>query len=574
MTDSYASWWHETDPRGTGIALVLSLEAIAQRGAARLCKHERFGHVWIRDESLIEVECDAARRELTTHLPLMARPARRARVLVLGGGDGAIPTTLLEHGVDTVGETLLVDHADLLALAADARALPEDGRFRSRPGGDAVEVSQVIQDAGPFDLVIVDSLPGDRASIDALTDALLGCLAPSADVAIRDAPLLARQGGRWLGDGHALARALRDRLPRGRLVSAVAPTPFQRGGFHAFLFFSSDGQGLTAPLRDWCGRHYNPAVHRGATALPRWWPTVDDPRLEAAVNGDDPRTWWHEHTEISGITQALHMRPTLDTASAFQSIEVHEHPHFGTVLSLDRTVQVSSADEAIYHEMAAHVPLLARRFENASVLIIGGGDGGMLREVLRHDFVRRAVMVEIDPLVIEVSNRHMRIEGDYGDPRVQLVTDDGAAWLPDAHRRGEQFDLVIIDATDSTGPSSTLWNETFYGHVAGVLKKDGLCLDSDIAIPSLDGGLRFSRDPCPLGILDLVRSRRPFAAAECYYSRIPLFPAGYFAFFLYSQGGGSCASPQRDFVGRHYTPEVHRAAFALPRWWKESLDAL
>lgn len=573
MSESFASWWHESDPRGTGIVLVLSLEELARRGRVRLCDHERFGRVWIRDESLLEVECDAARRELMTQVPLMARPARRARALVIGGGDGAIPTALLAHGGDVVGEVLLIDDADLLALAAEAHTLPQDGRFRVR-AADVPAVPFAIRDGGLFDLVIVDSLPDDAASSHAITDALLRCLAPAADVAMRDAPLLTRQGARWQGNGHAFARALRDMRPNGRLVSAAAPTPFQRGGFHALLFFSVDGHDLAEPVREGSGRHYDSAVHRGCTALPPWWPSIDERRLELGQNGGDPRLWWHEATRESGITQALSMRRTVDVPSAFQSIEVSEHPQFGTVLALDGTVQLSSADEAIYHEMAAHVPLLARRFDDASVLIIGGGDGGILREVLRHAFVRRAVMVEIDPAVIEISKRHVKLESGHADPRAEVVTGDGAGWLPEAHRRGERFDVVIIDATDSTGPSSTLWNESFYGHVAGVLKEGGLCLDSDIAIPSLDGELRFSRDPCPLGILDLVRTRRPFSAAECYYTRVPLYPGGYFAFFLYSQGGRSCASPERDFVGSHYTSAVHRAAFALPRWWREKLDAL
>jgi spermidine synthase len=500
----------------------------------------------------------------------MARPARRARVLVVGGGDGAIPTTLLEHGAETVAEVVLVDQAGLLTLASEAHALPDDSRFRTQAVGAPAEAAQAIRAAGLFDLVIVDQLPDDPA----MGRAILGCLAPTADVAIREAPLLAAKGAYWQGNGHELARVLRDALPTGRLACAAAPTPFQRGGFHAVLLFSVDGHELSAPVREWRGRHYDPAVHRAAMALPPWWPTVDDDRLEAGDESDDARTWWHEDTREAGITQALRMQRTVDAPSPHQSIEVHEHPRFGTVLTLDGTVQLSTADEAIYHEMAAHVPLLSRPFETASVLIIGGGDGGLLREVLRHDFVRRAVMVELDPAVIEVSNRHIGVEGDYGDPRVELVTDDAANWLPEAHRRGELFDVVLIDATDSTGPSSTLWNDRFYGHVAGVLKEGGLCLDSDIAIPSRDGGLRFSRDPCPLGIFDLIRARRPFAATECYYTRSPLYPGGYFAFFLHSQNDRSSASPARELVGRHYTPTVHRAAFALPRWWREILDAL
>ena len=316
------------------------------------------------------------------------------------------------------------------------------------------------------------------------------------------------------------------------------------------------------------------AGHRAAFALPAWWPDVDAPRLEAGEPLGDSRRWWHEETHGTGITQALALRPTFALQSSFQSIEVHEHPRCGAVLTIDGTVQLSEADDVIYNEMAAHVPLLSRPFDAASVLIIGGGDGGVLREVLRHDFVRRVVMVELDAAVVEVSRRHVRIDGDYDDPRVELVIDDGARWVPEAARRGERFDVVVIDAADSTRPPAVLWKASFYEQLAGVLKDSGVCVDSDIAVPSRAGELRFSRDPCPFSIFDVVRSRTPFAAAECYHTRIPLYPGGYFAFFLYSKSPTCSAEPCREFFGRHYTPAVHRAAFALPAWWKRTLDEL
>jgi spermidine synthase len=560
---AYSTWWHEADPDGSGIVPVLELDEVASHGTARLCAHARFGRGWIVDDSLLEIECDAARRELLAHVPLAARPPRRARVLVVGGGDGAIPGSLLEHDAEAVGELVLVDEPDLVSLAYETHGLPQDARLV------VLEVA-AIREAGRFDLVIVDRLPGAPG----LVEVIARCLGDHADVAIRDAPLLTVRGARWLGNEHELARLLRDRAPAGRLVRAVAPSPFPRGGFHAFFFFAADGRDLSEPVRPWIGRHYDEAVHRAAFALPAWWPDVDAPRLEAGEPLGDSRRWWHEETHGTGITQALALRPTFALQSSFQSIEVHEHPRCGAVLTIDGTVQLSEADDVIYNEMAAHVPLLSRPFDAASVLIIGGGDGGVLREVLRHDFVRRVVMVELDAAVVEVSRRHVRIDGDYDDPRVELVIDDGARWVPEAARRGERFDVVVIDAADSTRPPAVLWKASFYEQLAGVLKDSGVCVDSDIAVPSRAGELRFSRDPCPFSIFDVVRSRTPFAAAECYHTRIPLYPGGYFAFFLYSKSPTCSAEPCREFFGRHYTPAVHRAAFALPAWWRRTLDEL
>src|SRR5262245_24789073 len=158
-----------------------------------------------------------------------------------------------------------------------------------------------------------------------------------------------------------------------------------------------------------------------------------------------------------GLTQALDQRLVHRETTPFQTIEVHDHAAFGRVLVLDGTVQVSQADEFVYHEMAVHVGLLGRRRQQARVLVVGGGDGGIVREALRHPFVERVVMVEIDRRVVEVSNRFLGVQGDYADPRVTLLYDDGLAYMRAAARVGERFELIVIDATDSTAPSKFLW---------------------------------------------------------------------------------------------------------------------
>ena len=284
-----------------------------------------------------------------------------------------------------------------------------------------------------------------------------------------------------------------------------------------------------------------------------------------------PSDWWHESTYGSGITQALDLTTRHEERSAFQEIGVYDHPVYGRVLTLDGTVQISQADDFIYHEMAAHVPLLGRAWQNARVLIIGGGDGGMLREVLRHDFVREVVMVEIDRRVIELSNEHIGLQGDYADPRVTLIIDDAVRYVADTARSDKRFDVVLIDATDSTGPTKVLLTRPFYHDLHTLLSPEGAVIDSDILLVGNDGG-RLSRDPCDFSIYDIIRSGL-FARVEGYGARVPLYPGGPFAFFLYSKDGHSFRTPVARWQGRYYDADLHAAAFALPTWWRKLIPS-
>ena len=282
------------------------------------------------------------------------------------------------------------------------------------------------------------------------------------------------------------------------------------------------------------------------------------------MSSDAALARWYEQTRGMGVTQALDQRLLHRETTRFQEIEVHDHAAFGRVLVLDGTVQVSQADEFVYHEMAVHVALLGRRRGRARVLIVGGGDGGIVREVLRHPFVERVVMVEIDERVVDVSNRFLGVQGDYADPRVSLLFDDGLAYMKRAARAGERFELIVIDATDSTSPSKFLWTDSFYTDVVAGLADDGVAVDSDIIVQGRDGA-RLSREPCELSIVDIMRSGRFFGRVEAYQARIPLYPGG-FIFFLCSKDDWSYHEPRADFIGRYYNPRLHRGAFALPTW--------
>ena len=139
---------------------------------------------------------------------------------------------------------------------------------------------------------------------------------------------------------------------------------------------------------------------------------------------------------------------------------IRDSPCFGRVLALDGVVQTTEADEFIYHEMMAHVPLLAHG-QATEVLIIGGGDGGMLREVVRHPNVKRVVQVEIDQAVIEMSERFLpqHSRGAFQDPRVEIVIADGLQFVQETALR---FDVIISDSTDPVGPGEALFTKGFY----------------------------------------------------------------------------------------------------------------
>src|SRR5262249_47065649 len=220
------------------------------------------------------------------------------------------------------------------------------------------------------------------------------------------------------------------------------------------------------------------------------------------------------------------------------------------VLTLDGTVQASHADERIYHELAVHVPLLAKPRTTATVLIVGGGDGGILREVLQHRCVTQVVMVEIDPRVIAVSDRYLGIQGDYHDPRVTVVLGDAAVYLHEAAGRGETFDLIVVDATDSTTPSFSLWTDSFFADLAACTARDGACIDSDILI----GGRapRLSRDWQGAALADVQRSTQFFAHLRTYHAAVPVYPGGHFLFFLYSHAPYPWHEPATTYVGWHY----------------------
>ncbi len=246
--------------------------------------------------------------------------------------------------------------------------------------------------------------------------------------------------------------------------------------------------------------------------------------------------------------------------SSFQRVLVFETPRFGRVLALDDVVQTTEADEFCYHEMLAHVPILAHG-DAKRVAIIGGGDGGALEEVLKHP-VSRVVMVEIDQTVVDVCREYLpSICGTaFEDARTELKIADGVRFMRETD---ESFDVIIVDSTDPMGPSMPLFDTAFYTDCRERLGDSGILI--------VQSGVAFMQ---PDEVRATAARLKPlFADTAAYVTQVPSYAAGFMTL------GWGCRSAAARGVGidelrrrhaaakiqtRYYTPEVHQAAFALP----------
>lgn len=255
-----------------------------------------------------------------------------------------------------------------------------------------------------------------------------------------------------------------------------------------------------------------------------------------------------------------------DSATDHQRLVIFKNPVFGRMMMLDGVTQTTEADEFIYHEMLAHVPILAHG-DAKKVLIIGGGDGGMLREVLHHTSVEHCTMVEIDPSVVELSKKYLpnHSTGAFDDPRTHLVFDDGAAFVKNPPHT---YDVMIVDSTDPIGPGEVLFQDTFYANARRCLNPGGILVTQN--------GVPFMQ---PDELKNTVTHlKHLFADASCYLATIPTYIGGPMAMGwatdnleLRSIGEDTLAERfmRAGIKTRYYSPAVHTAAFALPGYVSE-----
>jgi spermidine synthase len=255
------------------------------------------------------------------------------------------------------------------------------------------------------------------------------------------------------------------------------------------------------------------------------------------------------------VTQVLYREKT-----DFQDLVIFENPVFGRILALDGVIQTTERDNHIYHEMLAHVPILAHGAAQ-DVLIIGGGDGGTLREVVKHP-LRRATMVEIDGAVIELSKRYLPklSAGAFDDPKAEIVIADGLKFVAESERR---FDVIIVDSTDPIGPGEVLFTERFYRDCKRCLTPGGILVTQN-------GVPLFQPEEVTSGYSKLSGL---FADVSFFLAAVPTYAGGAMALGWASDDKAlrrlsvETLHPRFEASGiatRYYSPAVHAGSFALP----------
>lgn len=252
--------------------------------------------------------------------------------------------------------------------------------------------------------------------------------------------------------------------------------------------------------------------------------------------------------------------------SEFQRIDIFDSKEFGRFLTLDGFMMLTEKDEFIYHEMMVHIPMAVHPAAK-KVLIIGGGDGGAIRELVRYPLVEHIDLVEIDELVVEVCKKHLpQTACCFGDERVTVHYQDGLKFI---RRCENEYDLIIVDSTDPFGPGEGLFTKEFYGNCYKALKEDGIMVNQHESAFYLDDAVAMQRAH--------KRIVESFPISRVYQAHIPTYPSGHWLFGFASKK----YHPIEDlkavkwnalgFKTRYYNTQLHVGAFALPNYVEELL---
>lgn len=277
-------------------------------------------------------------------------------------------------------------------------------------------------------------------------------------------------------------------------------------------------------------------------------------------------TWFHELHEYSNsaigfrTTRLLHAEKT-----PFQTIEVHETTDWGNLMVIDGCIMLTSRDNFLYHEMMAH-PALFTHPRAKRVIVIGGGDCGTLKEVLKHEEVETAIQCEIDERVTRLAERYFpELCTANHDPRATLIFDDGIKFM--AAQDPESVDVVIVDSTDPIGPAEGLFTQAFYQSCLKALRP---------------GGIVVQQSESPLVHVDLIRKLRTqmrgagFNHLKTLCFPQPCYPSGWWSCTMARKGIDLNTFRERGattkkFPTRYYNAEIHKAAMATPEFLKEAL---
>lgn len=286
----------------------------------------------------------------------------------------------------------------------------------------------------------------------------------------------------------------------------------------------------------------------------------DELRTAAAYQAG---TWFEEGLEIPrGRSMRIRVEKMLTSFhSKYQKIDVFETQSFGKMLCLDGTIQLTEFDEPNYHEMMAHVPLCTLP-NPRRVLVIGGGDGGIVTQVLKHRSVREIHLCELDPGVVEVSKKYLpKVSAGLTNKNVKIFYQDGAVFV---RQRQDYYDAILVDSTDPVGPGKVLFQLPFYRDMRRALRPDGICVTQSESLMYHGSVIR-----------SLARFQKTlFPTVQYYFTLVPTYPSGVIGFSFCSKRYDGVkhlrlARAQRLPGLHYYSPEIHRAAFTLPRFASE-----
>lgn len=243
----------------------------------------------------------------------------------------------------------------------------------------------------------------------------------------------------------------------------------------------------------------------------------------------------------------------------YQDILIADTPQYGKVLLLDNKFQTTDMDEFIYHEMIAHVAMYSHPAPSR-VLVIGGGDGGAVREVLKHQSVKLVELAEIDEDVVEAAKKYLpHLSSGFSDHRCEIVIADGIEFIKNT---SDSYDIIIVDSTDPAGPAANLFTEDFYTAAYASLKTDGI-LVLQTESPFLHRDFIVKTNKTLSAIFPVVRI--------C-LAPIPTYPSGLWSFTVGSKKYDPSAPSRNEAIAtKYYTPEIHKASFVLPRFLEDAI---
>ncbi|MBQ1389163.1 MAG: polyamine aminopropyltransferase [Clostridia bacterium] len=255
--------------------------------------------------------------------------------------------------------------------------------------------------------------------------------------------------------------------------------------------------------------------------------------------------------------------------SEFQRIDVFDSPEFGRFLTLDGYMMLTEKDEFIYHEMITHVPMAVHP-NVKNVLVIGAGDGGVVRELTQYPEIERIDMVEIDPLVVEVCKQYLpKTACRFDDPRLNIYYEDGLRFV---RFKENEYDLIIVDSTDPFGPGEGLFTREFYGSCFNALKDDGVLVNQHESPFYPDDAAA-----CRRAHKNIVDN---FPIAKVYQAHIPTYPSGHWLFGFASKKYHPLRDldetrwNMRSISTKYYTTMLHKGAFYIPAYVEELLKSV